>query len=300
MYNKLLDTFLTAADCGSFSKAAERLYISSTAVVKQINQLENETGLHLFSRTHHGVRLTDSGRALYEDAKFMIRYSDEALRRARQLEHTDERCIRVGVSVLRPGNILLDLWTHVQAADPDCKIHLVPFEEGFQNYLRVLEHLGQEIDVVASTYPAARPCSVLHLFDVPLCCAVGRMHRLAQREKLTLQDLYGETVMILQRGKTAYIDDARAALEQHPQIRLLDVPDYEMDTFNRCQTEGCVLLTNRNWAEVHTMLVTIPVDWHFTVPYGLLYAAEPSDTVRRFIGNVQRVQEERNGAAGGL
>lgn len=69
-----------------------------------------------------------------------------------------------------------------------------------------------------------------------------------------------------------------------------------METFNHCQTEGCVLLTNRNWAEVHTMLVTIPVDWSFTVPYGLLYAAEPSDTVRQFIACVRRVQREMHGA----
>ena len=34
MYNPILDTFLAAADCGSFTKAAERLYISPTAVMK--------------------------------------------------------------------------------------------------------------------------------------------------------------------------------------------------------------------------------------------------------------------------
>lgn len=35
MYNQLLDTFITVADCGSFTKAAEQLYISPTAVMKQ-------------------------------------------------------------------------------------------------------------------------------------------------------------------------------------------------------------------------------------------------------------------------
>ena len=48
MYNKLLDTFLTAAECGSLTKAAERLHLSPTAVVKQINLLEDETGVRLF------------------------------------------------------------------------------------------------------------------------------------------------------------------------------------------------------------------------------------------------------------
>lgn len=41
MYNPLLDTFLAVADCGSFTKAAEKLFISPTAVMKQMNSLED-------------------------------------------------------------------------------------------------------------------------------------------------------------------------------------------------------------------------------------------------------------------
>ena len=40
MYNHLLDTFITVTDCGSFTKAAEKLYISPTTVMKQINPLQ--------------------------------------------------------------------------------------------------------------------------------------------------------------------------------------------------------------------------------------------------------------------
>lgn len=36
MYNPLLDTFITVIDCGSFTKAAEQLFISATAVMKQM------------------------------------------------------------------------------------------------------------------------------------------------------------------------------------------------------------------------------------------------------------------------
>ena len=52
MYNRHLETFISVADLGSFSKVAEALYISSTAVIKQINLLEQELGFTLFERTH--------------------------------------------------------------------------------------------------------------------------------------------------------------------------------------------------------------------------------------------------------
>ena len=47
MYNHQLDTFIKTADLGSFGKAGEALYISSTAVIQQINLLENLCGFKL-------------------------------------------------------------------------------------------------------------------------------------------------------------------------------------------------------------------------------------------------------------
>ena len=60
MYNPQLETFLCVADAGSFNKAAATLYITPTAVVKQVNLLESSLGLTLFTRTHRGLVLTES------------------------------------------------------------------------------------------------------------------------------------------------------------------------------------------------------------------------------------------------
>lgn len=51
LYNPQLETFLRAADAGSFNKAAEEAYITPTAVIKQINLLEASLGVKLFERT---------------------------------------------------------------------------------------------------------------------------------------------------------------------------------------------------------------------------------------------------------
>ncbi len=72
MYNPQLETFICVADAGSFSKAAEKLYISSPAVIKQINSLEDSLNLQLFERTHRGIVLTEAGKSLYQDAKYLI------------------------------------------------------------------------------------------------------------------------------------------------------------------------------------------------------------------------------------
>mgnify|MGYP004513576029 CR=1 FL=1 len=60
MYNPQLDTFLCVVEAGSFSKAAEQLYISAPAVIKQINSLETSLGMKLFDRTHRGLVVTEA------------------------------------------------------------------------------------------------------------------------------------------------------------------------------------------------------------------------------------------------
>ena len=58
MYNPQLETFIRVADAGSFNKAAEESFITPTAVIKQINLLEDSLGCKLFDRTYRGLHLT--------------------------------------------------------------------------------------------------------------------------------------------------------------------------------------------------------------------------------------------------
>ena len=73
MYNPQLETFLKVADAGSFNKAAEEMFITSTAVIKQMNLLENSLDVKLFDRSNRGLTLTEVGKSLCQDAKYIIK-----------------------------------------------------------------------------------------------------------------------------------------------------------------------------------------------------------------------------------
>ena len=98
MYNPALDTFICVADCGSFTKASERLYISPTAVMKQINSLESHLNLKLLERKSSGVYLTSAGEIIYRDAKFIINYSKKSVDEAISLVHSNDTTFCVGTS----------------------------------------------------------------------------------------------------------------------------------------------------------------------------------------------------------
>ena len=143
MYNPLLETFLTAADCGSLTKAAKQLYISPTAVMKQINSLESHLDLKLIERTHSGVRLTDAGKIIYKDAKFMIDYSKKSIEEAKNFLLDQDTTFCVGTSLLNPAKPFMDLWYRLNKDFPDYKLHLVPFEDNHEGILSEIEKLGE-------------------------------------------------------------------------------------------------------------------------------------------------------------
>ena len=177
MYNPQLETFLCVAEAGSFNKAAERLYISPPAVIKQINLLEESLGLQLFVRTHRGLRLTAAGQSLRQDAKYIIQYCKDSVTRARNAMQEGESVIRIGTSPMTPAQVLVDLWPRLQAVCPGIKFQLVPYENTPENAREILANLGQNIDVVAGIFDETmlnlRQCAGLGISREPICCAVS-------------------------------------------------------------------------------------------------------------------------------
>lgn len=294
MYNPQLDTFIRVAEAGSFNKAAEEMYISTPAVIKQINLLERSLDVTLFRRTHRGLALTEAGKSLYGDAKHIIQYSREAVVRAKNAMQADGNIIRIGTSPMTPGQFLMPLWPRIQEKCPDVKFQMVNFDNTPENSVNILRNLGQNIDIVAGLFDDAflkeRQCSGLELRRTPILCAVSIYHPLAAKTRLRVEDLYGENFMLIKRGWNKYLDAMRDDLwRDHPQVNIIDFEMFNIGVFNRCENSNNVLMTIDAWENVHPLLRTLPVEWNYTIPYGLLHSPRPSPTVERFLQAVGQV-----------
>ena len=95
--------------------------------------------------------------------------------------------------------------------------------------------------------------------------------------------------MMVKQGDSPSVDRVRAAVEAHPQIHIEDTPQfYDMEVFNRCVQTRNPLMSLECWGEVHPALVTLPVDWPFTIPYGILYPLHPDPDTLRFLSLVRQ------------
>ncbi|MCI9273272.1 MAG: LysR family transcriptional regulator [Clostridiales bacterium] len=294
MHHPLLDTFITVADCGSLTKASERLHISPTAVMKQINALESHLDLKLLDRTRAGIRLTKVGNIIYRDAQFMIDYSKKSIAGAKKAALDYDTTFCVGTSLLNPAKPFVDLWYRTNKDFPDYKLHLVPFEDNHEGILSEIEKLGEKFDFligVCDSKAWLSRCRFLPLGRYKKMVAVSRKHRLADKKRIDIEDLYGETLMIVKRGDSGVNDFLRNDLENHhPQIRIQDTPQfYDLSVFNRCAETGEVLLSLECWSEVHPALVTIPVNWEYSIPYGLLYSPNAPSDVLKFVEKAREI-----------
>lgn len=290
MYNPQLDAFIKVADSGSFSKAAEAMYISAPAIIQQINLLEAGCGFKLFIRSNHGVKLTPAGQSLYDDTKTIIRLSQDALNKARRLAESSETTVRIGTSLLYKCRLLPDLWTRISEKHPELKIEILSMTE-YQNRGEVFKALGIEFDLFEGIYGSTGwdgMCQFLELEHTPICCAVAKNHRLAGMKILTMQDLNGEYLVMPVEGVSKEMDAFRKDVTVHyPTVQVVNSKRYDIDTFTLCEVNGYILITQPVYTDIHSNLVTIPLETKYTLPYGLMYANEPTSASLKFINAIK-------------
>ena len=100
---KQLQSFVTVVECGSFTRAAERLFVSQPTISAHIRALEEELGAALMIRTTKNMEVTQKGRSVYQDALAILEAKDRILRHCAQDE---KQIIRIAASTI-PASYML-------------------------------------------------------------------------------------------------------------------------------------------------------------------------------------------------
>lgn len=122
-----LRTFCVAARLESFREAAEALFITASAVSHQIKSLEQELGRQLFERNSRELRLTETGRALYEEAGPLIAQLDAVV--AGYKQGTRRTPIRMSVQPFFASEYFVPRLSEFTSAHPEIEIQVGTSDE---------------------------------------------------------------------------------------------------------------------------------------------------------------------------
>lgn len=276
MYNHQLDAFVRVAKLGSFNKAAAAFYVTPSALIQQINHLEKELGAQLFVRTKKGVTLTRAGEYLYEEAQAFIEKSREIREQVKKLQDEGQSRIRVGTNLLHKMRLLGPLWQRFRAEQPTCELEIADTTGRYKTVD------AQLVECVRDGEPWQRGMEFLQLTQVPVCVAIPSEHPAAQKKRLTLSDLHGETVVTIKRRMSPVLDRLADDLRKAG-ARVLEVDAYDLSVFSMCEVNGYFLQIPSCWGDLYSGMKAVPCEWDYALPYGFFYKPEPAGMLRAFI-----------------
>lgn len=194
LHTHQLQSFLTVAESKSFTAAAEKLYISHTALIQQMNALEKTLGFSLFTRSPRGVVLTESGRTFYEEFQKLIGQADAIITKCRDLEERGAHVRVANMNDLHTFYFYADFYRRFQKENPQIVLDFVP--TAAENVLDMCR--SGEIDVgfyFGLEKQAENPSLFFRAATISnMCIVVSRSNPLVAHGRITAQDLEGKTV----------------------------------------------------------------------------------------------------------
>lgn len=213
--------FVSVAELGSVSRAAEKLFIAQPALSTQIRQLEEEVGAALFVRLPRGVRLTPAGESLFDDATAILARAQQAAVRARERQSGQRTTLRLGLVPTATHSVLPGLLRRLR--NSGLTAHIEAREMITSRQVQALRN--DEIDLgLARPGEGSTPAETVAAIDDPYCLVVPVGHALAVGSKpLALTQAAREHFVGFSRYREADYFDRTAALCQEagfaPDIR---------------------------------------------------------------------------------
>lgn len=189
-----LRQLISLAEYGTFSKAAEAMYLSQPTLSVSIRELEEELGEQLIIRGNRGILFTPLGEQVLTQARRVLADVDEIYRMCQDAGLTGE--LKVASTPHYCAQILLEVKLHMEREHPS--IQLTFQEDDSASILHEVEKgsvdlgLIQLCDLDEACLEAAMQSGAVQyqmLFEEEMCVSVIEPHPLARRERVEVEEL---------------------------------------------------------------------------------------------------------------
>ncbi len=190
--------FVTVAQEGTFTRAAERLYLAQPSLSEQIRKLEGELGCPLFERLGRTLAVTSAGEALLPHAQRILFEVEQARLRVQDVRGLRRGRLSIGVLPSAGARLLPRFLAEFRRRHP--RVDVVLREDNVSAELEDLVNSGF-LDLAIIRLPARRPGLAARLLvREPMVLLMPPGHRLAGRRALTLREVALEPFVAMRTG----------------------------------------------------------------------------------------------------
>lgn len=195
-----LRTFRVVAETLNFTKAAQQLNLTQSAVSHQIKALETELGEPLFIRAKRGVRLSGSGKVALEYAERMLDDAQELTERVAGNERSSSGSVRVAAATQALVYLFAPFFEAFMRTHPGIELS---FRTTISTEQTISGILGGAADIGFASWPVYSPAlKVEPLVEDELLLIVGQHHKLARKRRVTVQEIERERLVLFERGSS--------------------------------------------------------------------------------------------------
>jgi DNA-binding transcriptional LysR family regulator len=204
---------LTAAEYGSFRRAAEALLLRQSTLSRCVRQLEESLGMAVFERSSGGVRATQGGRQFLRSARSILEQVEALAARTQSTGRGEAGRLTVGFyTSLAAGNLRATL---IDVSQRFPQLELEMFESSRSRLVTALRNGVVDIAIIpgATALPESKTMS---LWSERILVGVPEGHSLAEREPVHWIDLREEKILLSRRDPGPELRDLLVAKVTSP------------------------------------------------------------------------------------
>lgn len=247
--------FLKVVETGSFTRAAQELDYTQSAVSQMIQTLEEELCATLFHRSKSGITLTPDGQEYLPFIRAVCNACDELRRKRREMEGLEGSVIRIGTFTSISRNWLPLLIKQFKELYPSVQFELLQGE--YTNISQWIKEGSVDFGFVNPT--AVSGLKTIPLYQDEMLAVLCPGHPLAVQKRLTLRSLAAEPFILLDEGEHSVVLDAFASEGLTPNLQYKVYDDYSIVSMVE-QGLGVSVLYRPVLQNIAQNLVTLPLD----------------------------------------
>jgi len=198
---ELYKIFREVARCGSISGAAEKLFVSQSAVSQAIMQLENKIGGKLFDRGVRGVKLTAEGSVLFSHIDGAIIHIENAQAKFAEMRALHSGVIKIGASDTICSLFLLPILKSFNDGYPEIKISVA--NRTTRESIELLKHAAVDIAFVNLPWENDASLEIAPVKVIHDCFVAGEKYAHLADGTMHLRDLNHYPVLMLEKASNS-------------------------------------------------------------------------------------------------